>query len=149
MGTTRRKALRQRIQDTLDSYGVLCTLSNEKPLSDALADAILKIYAKPRTRKKPDADLYKIARSLATVCLIDFESNKDKLFAEARRLTKATPMPTTTLVIKHYNRGGTWYREDWRGKGGQAPTLGQVRLTWAKLVGGLTVEAGTVREFTV
>jgi len=133
--TTKRRELRQVIQDRLDGYGVLCTIAHETPLCDALADAALALLTvKRKPRKKPAVNLLPIAQALAKVCIIDFASNSAKLFAEAKRLSKATPLPTRELILAHYATGKTWYNDDWRGKKGNVPTLGQVRLTWAKLV---------------
>ena len=134
--TTKRRELRKVIQDRLDGYGVLCTIAHETPLCDALTDdALALLTVKRKPRKKPTVNLLPIAQALAEVCIIDFASNSAKLFAEAKRLSKATPLPTKHLICAHYGQHGTWYRDDWRGQKGNAPTLGQVRLTWAQLVG--------------
>ena len=89
---------------------------------------------KQKAAKPPAANLYPLARALSEVCSIDLEANKGKLFAEAKRLSKATPPPTYDLIAEHYRRGGAWYTQDWRGKRGDRPQLGQVRLTWAQIV---------------
>jgi hypothetical protein len=137
--TTKRRQLRERIQEILDTYGVLCTLQQKEPLCDALADAAIAVLKpQPRKKKNPpkkNRDMYHLAKSLAEVCNIDYGANQGRLFAEAKRLAKATPTPTSELVTLHYSIGGTWYERDWRGKQGNRPTLGQVRLTWVQLVG--------------
>lgn len=133
--TTKRRELRKVIQGILDSYGTLCTIMQDKPLCDTLSDGALAVLtAKRKPRKAATTNLHPIARALSTVCIIDFDANRGKLFAEAKRLSKATPPPTRELILAHYAKGKTWYNDDWRGKKGNAPTLGQVRLTWAKLV---------------
>lgn len=108
----------------------------------------LQIQHPPKAKKngKPrDNDLYHLARALADVCVLDFEANKPRVFAEAKRLSKVTPRPTPDLLKEHYGKGGTWYKQDWRGRKDQRPTLGQPRQTWLQLA----VEDAGPREFTV
>lgn len=137
--TTKRKQLRERFQKTLDEYGVLPTLPHEKPLCDALADSAIDILAKkPQKKAQPQQknhDLYHIASALGDVCKIDYQANRGRLFAEAKRLSQATPPPTPELVRSHYGENGSWYTADWRGKQGNIPTPGQVRSTWLQIAG--------------
>jgi len=133
--STRKRELRKLIESLFDEYGVLCTFQHSIPLEEAIADVAVSLFAPKRTPPKPPAEnLYPLVRALSEVCSIDLEANKSKLFAEAKRLNKATPHPTYDLIVQHYRRGGTWYTEDWRGMRGDRPQLGQVRLTWAQIV---------------
>lgn len=138
--TTQRRRVRRLIQSKLDEYGTLCTLQREIPLCDAIADAViteLKPKRKPRTPAQvKSAELYHVARALAGVCVMNYEANKGRLFSEAKQLAKATPRPTAALIKQHYGKGGSWYTKDWRGREErEPPTTGQVRSTWARLVG--------------
>lgn len=134
--TSKRRTIRIRIQKILDEYGALATLAHEIPLCDAIADAITELtVSKPRKKQPPqNKQLYYLARALSEVCVIDWLSNKPKLFAEAKRLAKAAPTPTPELIKQHYGKGGTWYNQNHWGKRGSRPGLGQVRTTWAQLV---------------
>ena len=133
--STNRRNLRKGILSIFDTCGALFTTATETPPEDMIADLAIEMLAKKRKpRKKPTNDYTPLAYALADVCAIDFEANKPILFAEAKRLSVATPTPTSHLVKLHYADGGSWYTQDWRGKRGNRPTLGQVRLTWAQLV---------------
>ena len=110
---------------------------HDEPFCDALADAVIAVLVKPRKNPQPpkqNREMYHLARAIAKVCKIDYEANKGRLFAEAKRLAKADPKPTPELVYLHYGPGKTWYQRDWRGRKGNLPTLGQVRLTWTQMV---------------
>jgi hypothetical protein len=144
--TTQRRKIRKLIQSYCDEYGVLFALQKEQPFCDALADAIIaELEPKKRRRTSAQADaakLYHLAVAIAEVCAWDYEANKGRLFSEAKRLAKATPAPTPDKVREHYAPGGTWYTKDWRGREGrEPPTPGQIRSTWAKLVGGASISA--------
>lgn len=88
--------------------------------------------AAPKPRGNPA--LYSIAVSLAEVCKMDFESNKGRLFVEAKLLSNATPAPTPELLKANYNGDprAFWKAKDWRGKAGQPPTPQAIRETWAQ-----------------
>jgi len=141
--TTDRRELRKSILSVFDTCGALFTTATETPPEDMIADLAIDILCKKRKpRKKPANDYTPLAYALADVCAIDFKSNKPILFAEAKRLSVATPAPTSHLVKLHYGVGGSWYTQDWRGKKGNRPTLGQVRLTWVQLVASDATEQG-------
>jgi hypothetical protein len=146
--TTKRRELRQGFQQLLDAYGVMCTIEQEQPLEDALADFVsVHTATRPKTRKTSadQSELYQLARALADVCVIDFDANRSRLFGEARRLAKATPTPTAGMVARLYGQGGAWYEEDWRGQRGYTPQPAQVRESWARLAS----ERDRVKEYTV
>ena len=71
---------------------------------------------------------FPVANAIATVCRMDLNKNRAKIFAEAKRLGDVDPQD----ILRHYGRGGWWYLHDWRGKQGQRPSLGQVRTTWGQ-----------------
>lgn len=135
MSSSRRREIRQAVARILEQRGCLCTICGDRPVEDEIADAIGEIFARKREKPKTNNELLGLARALAVVCVIDFSSNREKLFAEAKRLAQAEPRPTAEAIRATYGSGGAWYSADWRGKQGQPPTLGQVRLTWAKLAG--------------
>lgn len=146
--TTKRRQARERIQSVLDEYGALPTLAHEIPLCDALVDAATDVLIPKRKKSRPpqsNRDMYHLARAIAEVCRVDYAANTGRLFAEAKRLSRAEPKPTAELVRRHYGKGQTWYEKDWRGMKGNLPTLGQIRSTWLQLV----VEEKGAREFTV
>lgn len=89
------------------------------------------------TREKPPREtpaLFSLAQSIATVCGMDFNANRGRLFREAKELSTAQPAPTPELVKQHYNGNPAafWKRDDWRGQKGQLPTPGAIRETWGK-----------------
>ncbi len=132
-----RRQLRLLVKGLLDKHGVFCTIQRIPTLEDEIADgALALLVTKRKPRKKPEVDYFPIAQALSVVCVIDFESNKPKLFAEAKRLMKAKPQPSKPLILSHYGPGCAWYDFDFRGRRGDPPELGQVRLTWAKVVTG-------------
>ncbi len=80
--------------------------------------------------------IHALAKSLASVCLLDYASNAESLLSEARKLSRAkppSPPPTPDLILFVYGRDGPWYRDDFRGKKGEPPTPSQVRQTWMRL----------------
>lgn len=145
--STKRRELRMGILRIFEKHGALFTIKHEARPEDDVADLMAAMTTKKRKPKvEKKVDYAPLAYALADVCNIDFKANRPKLFAEAKRLAVATPTPTSHLVKLHYSRGGAWYQKDWRGQKGNRPTLGQVRLTWAQLVG---EGAQGTREFTV
>ena len=123
---TKRRELRIAFQQVLDTYGALCTIELEQPIEDALADAVLALTPPRKPRKQPTADLFQIAQALASVCVMDFNANRARLFAEAKRLAGAAPTPTAGLIVKLYGQDGAWYTNDWRGQRGYTPRPPQV-----------------------
>lgn len=79
--------------------------------------------------------MYAIAKALCDVVGMDFDKNKSRLFKEAKTYYK---QGDEVQIINDYGTGGAWYRFDWRGKRGDAPTLAQVRETWGSLKPGGT-----------
>jgi len=151
--TTQRRQVRRLIQSIFDEYGVMCTIQHETPLCDSIADAVIaKLKPKKRQRtpaQVKSAELYHIAQAIAQVCLMDYEANKGRLFSEAKQLSKANPPPSPAEIRRCYGQDGTWYHDDWRGKQGKEPTPGQIRSTWAKLVGEMALEGDGPKEFIV
>jgi len=84
--------------------------------------------------RAPSKDYYPLAEALAHVCHMDLESNKGRLFREAKLLSTADPTPTPDLLRQHYNgdQASYWRRADWRGRAGQDPSPSTIRETWGK-----------------
>lgn len=137
--TTDRREIRKAIAGVLDQYSVLCP----PEVADRIADAVMPIVKRRQEKKDHQAELRDLAEALATVCAMDLRANNSLLFAEAKRLSQATPEPTPELIKKHYgtpednSRLPNWYLDDWRGKQGQLPMPAAIRLTWTRLVGGV------------
>lgn len=58
---------------------------------------------------------------------MDFEKNKGRLFAEAKRLGEPA-----SEIIERFGPGRWWYADDWRGQRGEPPTPAQVREVWGQ-----------------
>ncbi len=58
------------------------------------------------------------------------QSNWGRLGKPAKELLGMSATPE--LVSEHYGPGGWWYKTDWRGKKGEAPTPNQVIETWGR-----------------
>lgn len=91
------------------------------------------VKVKPTKRHKPyqfnkNNDLYKIANALAEVSGMSLAANRERLFREAKMLTRDKRV-TPEIILSDYLPGGAWYKYDWRGKRGQKPILTQVRET--------------------
>lgn len=139
--TTRRRELRLRLQAILDQSAFI---SADPDLVDKLTDAAIEVMTTVQNPRKPNkgTDYYHLAKAIADVCVMDFESNKDMLMAEARRLSLATPSPTPQLIDQHYGVGGTWYLKNYYGKLGNSPRPSQIRQTWREYVGGVQSSGG-------
>ncbi len=87
---------------------------------------------------KPPNQAYVIGQVLGEVAHIDTAANIGRLCREAKLLCRSTnPTPTAELIQRHYGAGGWWYKEDWRGRGGngrgpRAPNPSEVRETWGQ-----------------
>ena len=75
---------------------------------------------------------------LAQVTRMDMGLNYSRLAREAKALHQAGY--TAAQLQAAYGPGGAWWRDDWRGKQGQAPQLGIIRSTIAGLGGQVQVE---------
>jgi len=80
--------------------------------------------------KKGNDDLFQIAMGLADVTGMDFQKNKGRLMAEAKKYYTIQDLPQ---IQRDYSKGGIWYSWDWRGQRGEAPSLSHIRETWGKL----------------
>jgi hypothetical protein len=60
---------------------------------------------------------------------------KGRIFKRAKDLLSASIPPTPERVREIYGPGGWWYREDWRGRKGDAPTPENILETWGALGG--------------
>ena len=85
-----------------------------------------------KNAKEPESSLYLLAMALSEVSGLSFEANKERIFREAKLLSK-DPNATPERIRADYGPGGSWYSCDWRGKKGQAPTLEQARSTFGTL----------------
>jgi len=83
---------------------------------------------KPQPSAASSGNQYAKAKALASVCQMDFESNKGILFGFAKRL----PL-SAEEIIDLFGPGGAWYRLDFRGKKGSPPVLKQVTTEFLKL----------------
>lgn len=101
--------------------------SETKPVSPAPAPEPLGKDSKP----KPD--LYPVASALSEVCVMSLETNRGRLFKEAKVLCAATAPPVTPDEVRaRYGPGGWWYHADWRGQKGEHPTPAIIRATWGQ-----------------
>lgn len=87
----------------------------------------VKDKKKPRP-KQDTKKLYPIAAALSEVTGMSLESNKEKVFREAKLIVR-DPRVTAEEIRQQFSPGADWYRFDWRGKKGQRPILTQVRET--------------------
>lgn len=78
----------------------------------------------PDTKK----NLYPIAKVLSDVTGMDITKNRGRLFKEA----KDYKPEEVEEILQIYGPGGAWYTDDWRGKKGDRPKLGDIRETWGK-----------------
>jgi hypothetical protein len=93
------------------------------------------VVVHPAEKEKPKAEginLFSFAKVLASVCQIDFNLNKARLFKEAKDLHAAGYTEGNVLAI--YGSDGVWYSDDFRGKKGELPNLGTIRVTIGKLM---------------
>ena len=131
---TNRRLIRQTINQILESNSVLCA----PEIADHIADAILALEPKKKSRPKQDPNLFVVAKILAEVCALDFSANKGQLFHEAKLILLATPPATPELIRRYYGPGNqpspNWYKDDWRGKQHQYPRPSAIRQTWALMI---------------
>lgn len=85
-----------------------------------------KIAAHP-----PNPELQTCAHELASVCRMDLESNRGRIFKTAREVIKIPGYTTERMHIFRRN----WYRIDFRGKKNEPPTPEQVKSTWLQYAG--------------
>lgn len=83
-----------------------------------------------KKKNQNSAGLFPIASALAEVTGMDFAKNKPRLFREAKAYYKPGD---EERIRQEYSAGGLWYTCDWRGQGGEKPTLAHVRETWGNL----------------
>lgn len=76
--------------------------------------------------------LYEMAVALAKVCHLDFNLNRGRLFKEAKDLIKSGY--TEEQICDVYGESGSWWYSDFRGKRGEIPNLGAIRLSIASLL---------------
>ena len=79
--------------------------------------------------KKQSGNLFQIAHALSSVTGLDYEKNKNRIY----KIAKSFNPGEEQQIIRDYGIGGIWYKNDWRGKQGQKPTLEQVVQTWNNL----------------
>lgn len=96
-------------------------------------------------KKKNRPNLFQIAAALAHVTGMDLQKNKGRLFKEAAFYAE-TDVPR---IQREYGAGGLWYTCDWRGLGGETPTLAHIRETWGNLKAPAKPKAGPARQKTV
>jgi hypothetical protein len=93
------------------------------------------VVVHPAENKKPKVEginLFSFAKTLASVCQLDFNLNKSRLFKEAKDLYAAGYTENNILAI--YGNDGPWYTDDFRGKKGDLPNLAFIRITIGKLM---------------
>jgi hypothetical protein len=99
---------------------------NEKPVFIAPPKTI-----KPKS-EITNAQAFPVAKVLAEVTGLSYEVDRAVLYKEARALLK-DPRINADLIRNVYSEGGSWYKNDWRGKQGQMPGLYDIRKTFIKL----------------
>lgn len=110
---TKRRAARQRVEETLTARGL--------PSDEELVIALINAVSGP----PPETDLAKMIEALGEVTGMIADLNGSRL---ARLATSLLDMGATpALVRQHFGRGGTWYEEDYRGKRGEWPSEAAVR----------------------
>lgn len=109
-------------------------ISAEKTAPPELTREPCDDYGEPikdKKKPKPKQDtkkLYLIATALAEVTGMSFDSNKEKIFREAKLIVR-DPRVTVDEISRQFSPGADWYKFDWRGQKGQKPSLAQVRET--------------------
>lgn len=86
------------------------------------------------TTKTTTNNIYSYMQTLAEVSGIDISisQNKGWLGKEAKALKAAGY--TEDQLQEHFGKGGTWYKQDFRGRKGQPPTTRQIRETIKRYV---------------
>lgn len=84
----------------------------------------MKLAALLEGEKSPHQEMI---LTLAFVMGVDANLNAGKIVRTASDLRKAGY--TALQVLSCYGEGGWWYKEDWRGKKGEHPTLSAIRET--------------------
>lgn len=101
------------------------------------------------SEKRESGNLYPLAQALGEVCRMNFEPNKGRLLAEAKRLSAGTPPATPELLRQHYNGHpqSFWRSQDWRGKKGEAPNPATIRETWGQWALAPMIEPTKYKDF--
>lgn len=104
---------------------------------------------KPQKRKTVKSNLaWEIAHAIADVCRVDFDMNQTRLLKEANVLAKKDTI-SPELIRQMYQKGGAWYKLDWRGKKGELPRPELIKETFIilrKTESGLSDIVGDVRD---
>jgi hypothetical protein len=76
--------------------------------------------------------LFECAEAITEVCRMDLRipAIKGRIFKRAKDLLLASVSPTPERIREIYGPGGEWYRKDWRGRKGDAPTPENILETW-------------------
>lgn len=100
-----------------------------EPIYEPCSDDCEPVKDKKKPKLKQDTKkLYPIAEALAEVTGMSFDSNKEKIFREAKLIVR-DPRVTVDEISRQFSPGADWYKFDWRGQKGQKPSLAQVRET--------------------
>lgn len=85
-----------------------------------------KILSEKQAEKKKQ--YYPIMLALSEVTGLSFTIN-GKVLGEAAKNLLRDERVSPELIRSIYSQGGVWYRQDWRGKRGEKPTLRQINET--------------------
>jgi len=101
-----------------------------------LVKALKPLYQDTKvTLVKPSLTIIKpIAEALSDVTGIGLEINEGYLYKQAKELLKDERI-SPELIRSLYSPGGVWYKNDFRGKLGQAPTVSQIMMTINQFLG--------------
>ena len=101
-----------------------------------LVKALKPLYQDTKvTLVKPSLTIIKpMAEALSDVTGIGLEINEGYLYKQAKELLKDERI-SPELIRSLYSPGGVWYKNDFRGKLGQAPTVSQIMMTINQFLG--------------
>lgn len=90
--------------------------------------------AKPKPKQEAVFGPWQVGKALAGVCRMDFDINKGQMLSEGKRISGIKGFSIERLGRLYGKPDGLWYKYDWRGKKGQAPTPLQIRQSWTALM---------------
>ncbi len=111
-------------------------LPEEESTKATLVKALKPLYQDTKvTLVKPSLTIIKpMAEALSDVTGIGLEINEGYLYKQAKELLKDERI-SPELIRSLYSPGGVWYKNDFRGKLGQAPTVSQIMMTINQFLG--------------
>lgn len=81
-----------------------------------------------KEKNEASVNYYPLAKAISEVTGIDYELNKDWMYAEAKKFAKDARV-TPELLRQTYGNGGPWWTTHWKGKDKQRPTTRDIRET--------------------